>query len=69
MKGAQLAIEIGGFDRELLQRLDRASVAVRPVEASPGQQLDIPAVDARMHAVAVVLDLVQPATASRRLVY
>ena len=42
---------------------------MRPIQARPGQQLDVAAVDARVHAVAVVLDLVQPAVARRRLVY
>ena len=51
------------------KRIDRAAVAVRPVEASPRQELDVAAVDARMHAVAVILDLVQPAAARGRLVY
>ena len=66
---AQLAVEIGGLHLQGAKRLDRAPVAVRPIQACPGQQLDVAAVDARMHAVAVVLDLVQPAAARRRLVY
>ena len=41
----------------------------RPIEACPSQQLDVAAVDARVHAVAVVLDLVQPAITRRRIVY
>jgi hypothetical protein len=45
-----------------------ARLAVRPVEACPSQQLDVAAIDARVHAVAVVFDLVQPAAARRRLV-
>ena len=66
---AQLAVEIGRLHLQRAKRLDRAPVAMRPVEAGAGQQLDVAAVDARMHAVAVVLDLVQPAVARRRLVY
>jgi hypothetical protein len=34
-----------------------------------GLRRDLPAVDARVHAVAVVLDFVHPAAARRRLVY
>ena len=34
-----------------LQRLDRAVVAMRPVEACPGQQLDVAAIDAGVHAL------------------
>jgi hypothetical protein len=49
--------------------LSSSAVAVRPVEACPGQQFDVAAVDAGVHAVAVVLDLVQPAVARRRLIY
>jgi len=52
-----------------MQSLDRAPVAMRPVEACPGQQLDLAAVDLGVHAVAVVLDLVKPAITRRRLVY
>ena len=66
---AKLAVEIGRLHLQGAKRLDRAPVAMRPVEACAGQQLDVAAVDARVHAVAVVLDLVQPAVARRRLVY
>jgi hypothetical protein len=65
IEGAQLAVEIGRFDRQALQRLNRAPVAVRPVEARAGQERGLAAVDARMHAVAVVLDLVDPSVARR----
>ena len=51
------------------QRLDRTPVAVRPVQARPGQQFDLATVDPGVHAVAIVLDLVQPAGARRRLIY
>ena len=43
-----------------MQSLDRAPVAMRPVEACPGQQLDLATVDPGVHAVTVVFDLVQP---------
>ena len=38
----------------------------RPVRS---EQLDLVAIDACVHAVAVVFDLVQPVVARRRLVY
>src|SRR4051794_12781111 len=58
---AQLAVDIGRLHFQLSQRLNRAAVSMRPVQAGSGEQLDVAALDARMHAVAVVLDLVQPA--------
>ncbi len=61
--GAELAVDITGFDREPLQGLDHAPVSVRPVQAGARQQRGFAAVDAGVHAVAVVLDLVQPAVA------
>jgi hypothetical protein len=33
---------------------------MRPIQAGSGEQLDLVAIDPRVHAVAVVLDLVQP---------
>ena len=46
--------------------LDGGAIAMRPVQAGSGQQLDVPAVQPRMHAVAVILDLVQPVVAAGR---
>jgi hypothetical protein len=66
---AKLAVEVGRFHLEGPQRLDRAPVAVRPVETGPRQQLDLAAIDPRLHAVAVLFNLVQPFAARRRLVY
>jgi predicted component of type VI protein secretion system len=42
---------------------------MEPVQAGARQQLDLTAVNAGVHAVAVVLDLVQPAAARWRLVH
>ena len=39
----------------------------KTVQAGARQQLDFPAIDTGMHAIAVVLDLVQPAIARRRV--
>ena len=69
IESAELAVDVGGFDGEPLQRLHRASVAMGPIEACPSQQLGLTAVDPGMHAVAVVLDLVDPVLARRRHVY
>ena len=66
---AKLAVEVGRFHLEGPQRLDPAPVAVRPVETGPRQQLDLAAIDPRLHAVAVLFNLVQPFAARRRLVY
>src|ERR1700704_3455462 len=41
---------------------------MRPVQAGSGEQLDLVAIDPRMHAVAVVLDLMKPVLAHRRVV-
>ena len=68
IESAELAVEIGRLHLQGAKRLDRAPVAVRPVQPRARQQLDVAAVDARMHAVAVVLDLVQPTTARWRLI-
>ena len=48
--------------------LDRSLVAMRPIEACARQQRGLAAVDPGVHAVAVVLDLMQPAVARRRFV-
>ena len=68
IKRAKLAIEIGRLHGQRAQRLDRSPIATRPVQAGAGQQPDLAAVDAGVHAVAVVLDLVQPFLARRRFV-
>jgi len=39
---------------------------MRPIQAGSGEQLDIAAIDTRVHAVAVILNLVQPVLALRR---
>ena len=45
------------------QRLDGGAIAVGPVEAGAREQRGLAPVQAGMHAIAVVLDLVQPAFA------
>jgi len=66
IQSAQLAVEVGRPHLQVSKRLDRAPVAVRPVQSCPGQQLDVGAVDACVHAVAVVFDLVQAGGTRRR---
>jgi len=39
---------------------------MRPIQAGSGEQLDIAAIDPRVHAVAVVLNLAQPTRTRRR---
>ena len=56
------------LEPELLQRGGDARKPRGPVEPLAREQLDLAAVDARLHAVAVVLDLVHPFRAARRLV-
>ena len=43
-----------------MQRLYGGAIAMRPVEAGPRQQRRLAVVHPRMHALAVILDLVQP---------
>jgi hypothetical protein len=69
VESAELAVEIGRLHLQRAKRLDRPLVAMRPIEARPSQQLDVAAIDAGVHAVAVVLDLVQQAAARWCLVY
>ncbi len=49
-------------------RLNGPAISVRPVEPRSGEQLDLVAIDPRVHAVAVVLDLVRPVRALGRLI-
>src|SRR5262249_34260167 len=67
-EGAQFAVEISRLHRQGTKRFDRAGIATRPVEAGAGQQLDLPAIQPGVHAIAVVLDLVQPIIARWRFV-
>jgi hypothetical protein len=55
---AKLAVEVGGLHLQRAQGFDGALISMRPVQAGPGEQLYLVAVDPRVHAVAVVLDLV-----------
>jgi hypothetical protein len=52
------------FSSQPAQRLDGALIAMRPVEAGAGEQLDVATVDPRVHLVAVVLDLLHPSPAA-----
>jgi hypothetical protein len=61
------AVEIGRLHRQCTQRRDRSSISMGPSQAGARRQLDLVAVDPRMHAVAIVLDLVQ--SARRRRLY
>jgi hypothetical protein len=64
---AKLAVEIGLFHAKPAKGSDGRRIFVAPIEPRPGQQSDAFAVDPRMHAIAVVLDLMRPAIALRRL--
>ncbi len=66
--GAKLPVEIGVLHRQSAERRDRRLIAMAPVEAGAGQQPDVAAFDAGVHAIAVVLDLVKPVRAVRCLV-
>ena len=65
---AQLAVEIGLAGTERVHRRGDRRIFVRPVEPGARQQFHRAAVEARMHAVAVVLDFVEPLIAVRRRV-
>jgi hypothetical protein len=54
---AKLAVEIRRFRPNFGQRGNHARIFVGPVEPRPGQQLRLPALNARGHAKAVQLDL------------
>src|ERR1700727_3912304 len=65
---SQLAVDICVPRVENAKRGDGRLIAVAPVEAGAGQQSDVAAIDAGMHAIAIVLDLVDPAGTVRRFV-
>jgi hypothetical protein len=67
-KRAELTIYIGRLCRQRAERFNGAAIPMRPVEARPGEQFDLLPVNACMHAVAVIFDLVQPFFAARRFV-
>ncbi len=60
-----LAVEQRLVDRQALRLGDNGREALGPVVAMPAQEPDLAAVDAAADAVAVELDLVQPALAGR----
>jgi hypothetical protein len=53
---AELAVEIGLAGIERCYGLGDRRIFMRPVEPGAGQQLDRPAVEPRVHAIAVVFD-------------
>jgi hypothetical protein len=57
---AELAVEVGRLCLQRAEGFDGALISMRPIQAGSGEQLDIAAIDTRVHAVAVVLDLMQP---------
>ena len=65
---AQLGVEIGLLGRERRHRRGDRRVFMRPVEPGAGEQTHGAAIEARMYAVAVEFDLVQPLGPVRRLV-
>jgi hypothetical protein len=65
----QLAVHICALHVEDAKRGDGRLIAVAPVEPGAGQQSDVAAIDAGMHAIAIVLDLVDPAGTVRRFVH
>ena len=65
---AQFAVKIGLPRRERRYPLGDLPIFMRPVEPGAGQQSDRATVEARMHPVAVELELVQPFRSVRRLV-
>ncbi len=63
-----LAVEQGGAEAEPLQCAGDGGKAFGPVDPGARQKPHLPTVDARLQAVAVELDLVDPFGAARRLV-
>ena len=63
-----LAVDQRRAEAELGERVGDAAKPRRPVERVAGQEPDLAAVDARLDAIAVVLDLVDPFVPARRLV-
>jgi hypothetical protein len=57
------------WTRRLRGRADGCLIAVAPVEPGAGQQSDFAAIDAGVHAIAIVLDLVDPAGTVWRFVH
>ena len=57
---AQFAVEVSGLGPHLREGGNDARIFVAPIEARPRQQLHSPALDARGHAKAVELDLMEP---------
>jgi len=65
---AELAVEIGLAHAQRRYGGGDRRIFVRPVEPGARQQLHCPTIEARVHAVAVAFDFVEPLFAIRRLV-
>ena len=63
---AQLTIQIGGRHRQGTKGTDGDAIPMGPVEPGTGQQLSAAVFKPGVHAVAVMLDLVQPLVAGGR---
>ena len=57
---AKLAVEVGRLYFQRAQGFDGALISMRSIQTGSGEQLDLVAIDPRVHAVAVVFDLMQP---------
>src|SRR5215469_5380943 len=62
-----LAVEQRRGKADLLDRRGDARKALGPIERLAGQELHLATVDARLHAIAIVLDLMDPFGPARRL--
>ena len=67
-RAAQLAVEIGFARLERRHGLGDRRIFMRPVECCTRQQFHRAAVEARVHAIAVVFDFVEPLVAFGRRV-
>ena len=65
---AKFTIDVGGLRLQGLKGPDCTAIPVRPVQPRARQQLGLASLNSGVHAVAVELDLMQPAVTSRRLV-
>ena len=66
---AELAVEISLARPEQRQGSGDRGIFMRPVEPGAGQQPDRAAIEARVHAVGVELDFVQPVRSFRRVLH
>src|SRR5262245_9144790 len=68
-EGTEFAIEVGRLHGQGAQGADGELVAMGPIQARSREELGFPAVQPGMHAVSVVLDLMQPIRAVWCLVH